>query len=109
MTPKVAVVQGLRPTPFGTLASFFHERSGAAGGGAQLKLDLVSCAEGASECCGPATAFRRRAAARPQHSEGLRQELRVSKHSYGARSVSEGAISPSFFPQCDPAKGRGMD
>jgi len=40
MTPKVAVVQGLRPAPFGTLGSFFHERSGAAGGGANLKLDF---------------------------------------------------------------------
>jgi len=41
MTPKVAVVQGLRPAPFGTLASFFHERSGAAGGGAKLKLKVA--------------------------------------------------------------------
>jgi len=40
MTPKVAVLQGLRPAPFGTLASFFYERSRAAGGGAKVKLDL---------------------------------------------------------------------
>ena len=45
MTPKVAVLQGLRPAPFGTLASFFPERSGAAGVGANLKLDLVSAGE----------------------------------------------------------------
>ena len=63
MTPKVAVVQGLRPAPFGTLGSFFHERSGAAGGGAKLKLDLVSCVEAPWSAVAPATAFIRRAAA----------------------------------------------
>jgi len=36
MTPKVAVVQGLRPAPFGTLGSFSPERSGAAVGGAGI-------------------------------------------------------------------------
>ena len=36
MTPKVAVVQELRPAPFGTLASFMLERSIAAR--ADLKL-----------------------------------------------------------------------